>query len=236
MPQLYIFRYIRMPHIHQQPCANISTSQWNSFSILNVLVTHLMPRMLDDGYSCKNGNNKIMNIRCIDNQKTFTLKYLQQQECYAKICKYVGSESDKQCKHALHYITGEFISQRVHNYLKYNQILINIYRIWFSFNIFKNTIYCRMILSQLRFIFRQNRLKLSKTQKIGRNVKILKHMNLPHKRPIVKNFFHTKTLGIKDKNSAYFIEIKTSNVYLITNTTDLVDVKRHMTSLMCNYK
>ena len=57
-----------MHRTHYQPCANISTSQWNNFSILNALVILLMPRMLDDGYSYKNVTMNRVYGDFLDNQ------------------------------------------------------------------------------------------------------------------------------------------------------------------------
>lgn len=54
-------RYIRTPLIHYPPCANISTSQWNSFSIMNALVTRLTQQMLEDGYSRQKISQKILD-------------------------------------------------------------------------------------------------------------------------------------------------------------------------------
>ena len=63
-----------MPLIHYQPCANISTSRWNSFLIMNALVIHLMPRMLEDGYSYENVSMNTVYGDSLDNQNNLHLK------------------------------------------------------------------------------------------------------------------------------------------------------------------
>ena len=62
-----------MPLIHYQLCANISTSPWNSFLIMNALVIHLMPRMLDDGYSYENVSMNKVYDDLLDNQNNLHL-------------------------------------------------------------------------------------------------------------------------------------------------------------------
>ena len=75
-----------MPLIHYQPCANISTSRWNNFLIMNALVIHLMPRMLEDGYSYENVSmNKVFGD-LLDNQNNLHLEIPSALNSNARKC------------------------------------------------------------------------------------------------------------------------------------------------------
>ena len=75
-----------MPLIHYQPCANISTSRWNNFLIMNALVIHLMPRMLEDGYSYENVSMNKVYGDSLDNQNNLHLKIPSALKLNVRIC------------------------------------------------------------------------------------------------------------------------------------------------------